>query len=197
MAKKGEITYQDDRIGPVRLCKSGRARRISIRVHPVKGVSVTVPRWIPYAAALLFFKTKRDWVRATMERQKKRLAAIPEGSAKLPSKEETEALRARARTELPARLAVLAEQHGFQYNRVIIKNNSSNWGSCSVRGNINLNLRLVTLPDRLRDYVMLHELCHLRYMNHGPEFHALLEEVCPGHRALQRELHLVYCLINS
>ena len=99
-----------------------------------------------------------------------------------------EALRTQAKQELPPRLAALAAQHGFVYKKVFIKNNISNWGSCSSLGNINLNLRLVTLPPELSDYVMLHELCHLKYMNHGPQFHALLESVCPGHRALAREL---------
>ena len=99
-----------------------------------------------------------------------------------------EQLRAQAKKELPPRLAELAAQHGFKYNKVFIKNNISNWGSCSSLGNINLNLRLVELPSELQDYVMLHELCHLRYLNHGREFHALLESVCPGHRALAREL---------
>ena len=97
-------------------------------------------------------------------------------------------MRAQAKQELPPRLAELAAIHGFKFNKVFIKNNVSNWGSCSSLGNINLNLRLVTLPDHLRDYVMLHELCHLKYMNHGPKFHALLETVCPGHRLLAREL---------
>lgn len=72
----------------------------------------------------------------------------------------------------------------FELNR----DNVSNWGSCSSKGNINQNLRLVTLPAELRDYVMLCELCHLKQMNHGPEFHALLESVCPGHRELQRRM---------
>ena len=101
---------------------------------------------------------------------------------------EVEALRVRAKAELPPRLRTLAAQHGFIYNKVFIKNNVSNWGSCSSLGNINLNLRLVALPAHLADYVMLHELCHLRYMNHGKPFHALLESVCPGHRALEKEL---------
>lgn len=101
---------------------------------------------------------------------------------------EVEQLRAQAKVILPPRLKELADEHGFTYNRVTIKNNISNWGSCSVRGNINLNLRLVTLPQPLQDYVMLHELCHLREMNHGPKFHALLESLCPDHRKLEKEL---------
>ena len=101
---------------------------------------------------------------------------------------EVERMRAQAKAELPPRLAALAAQHGFQYKRVFIKNNRTNWGSCSSLGNINLNLRLVTLPQELQDYVMLHELCHLKYLNHSPQFHALLESVCPGHRALEKQI---------
>ena len=101
---------------------------------------------------------------------------------------EVERLRAQAKAALPPRLAELAALHGFTYNQVRIKHNHSNWGSCSELGNINLNLNLMRLPEHLRDYVMLHELCHLRYMNHGPEFHALLESVCPDHRSLAKEL---------
>ena len=101
---------------------------------------------------------------------------------------EVERMRAQAKAELPPRLAALAAQHGFQYKRVFIKNNRGNWGSCSSLGNINLNLRLVSLPQELQDYVMLHELCHLKYLNHSPQFHALLESVCPGHRALEKQI---------
>lgn len=101
---------------------------------------------------------------------------------------EVERMRAQAKAELPPRLAALAARHGFQYKRVFIKNNRSNWGSCSSLGNINLNLRLVSLPQELQDYVMLHELCHLKYLNHSPQFHALLESVCPGHRALEKQI---------
>ena len=105
-----------------------------------------------------------------------------------PADARVEQLRKEAKATLPPRLAALAAQHGFVYNKVFIKNNVSNWGSCSSLKNINLNLRLVTLPQELQDYVMLHELCHLKYLNHGKEFHALLESVCPGHRALARQM---------
>ncbi len=107
---------------------------------------------------------------------------------KAPAGAQVEKLRAQAKEALPPRLAQLAAQHGFTYNKVFIKNNVSNWGSCSSKGNINLNLRLVGLPQELQDYVMLHELCHLKYLNHGKEFHALLESVCPGHRELARQM---------
>ena len=102
--------------------------------------------------------------------------------------EEIEELRRVAKEVLPKRLRELAERYSFEYNSVRVKHNSSNWGSCSRKGNINLNLNLVRLPDELRDYVILHELCHLRHPNHGPQFHALLESLCPGHLARQRAL---------
>ena len=183
MPENSEIIYQDEQIGPVRLCKSVRARRISVRVHPIKGVSVTVPRFLPFAAGMVFFRSRRDWVLAVLERQ--RAQGV---SRETLSEGEIEAMRAQAKRELPPRLAELAALHGFTYNKVFIKNNASNWGSCSAKGNINLNLRLVAVAPRLRDYVILHELCHLRHPNHGPGFHALLEQVCPGHRALRKEL---------
>lgn len=111
-------------------------------------------------------------------RAKRKLAETPEVAG----------LRKQAKAYLPGRLAELAAQHGFSYNQVRIKHNASNWGSCSAKKNINLNLNLMRLPEELQDYVMLHELCHLKYMNHGKEFHALLESVCPNHKALRRQL---------
>lgn len=111
-------------------------------------------------------------------RAKRKLAETPEVAE----------LRRQAKAYLPGRLAELAAQHGFSYNQVRIKHNVSNWGSCSAKKNINLNLNLMRLPEELQDYVMLHELCHLKYMNHGKEFHALLESVCPDHKTLRTRL---------
>lgn len=101
----------------------------------------------------------------------------------MPETPEVARLRAEAKAYLPQRLRTLAAGNGFTVNQIRIKHNVSNWGSCSSKGNINLNLNLMRLPEKLRDYVMIHELCHLRFLNHGPEFHALLESLCPDHRA--------------
>jgi len=117
-------------------------------------------------------------VRIVYRRRRRKLAETPEVAE----------LRAAAKAYLPGRLRELAAEHGFTVNQVRIKHNVSNWGSCSSKGNVNLNLNLMRLPAELQDYVMLHELCHLRYLNHGPEFHALLESLCPNHRELRRQL---------
>ena len=146
---------------------------MSVRVHPVRGVTVTVPYLVPYSAGIRFLLSKKKWVLSVMARQK---AAF--GTAAPVSPEQTETLRCEAREYLPRRLAALASRYGFEYNRLAIKDNRSNWGSCSSKNNINLNLRLMLVPEHLRDYVMLHELCHLRYHDHGPAFHALLERLC-------------------
>lgn len=167
-------TYNDPEIGPVRLVKSARARRISIRVHPLKGVTVTVPRFCNYDAGLQVFVQHRGWVLKTLEKQKSLRETAAAAAA---DPERIEAMRKEAKELLPRRLSELAERYGFSHGRVFIKHNSSNWGSCSARGNINLNLNLVRLPQPLRDHVILHELCHLRHPNHGPEFHALLERL--------------------
>lgn len=165
--------YADPQIGDVLFVKRKGLRRMSLRVHPVKGVSVSVPYIVPYAAAMAFFRLKRDWVIQTIARQKEKYADVPKAD---PS--QIESMRRQAKAELPARLAELAATYGFAYNKVTIKHNSTNWGSCSARNNINLNLNIVRLPSILRDYILLHELCHLRHHDHGQAFHLLLEHVC-------------------
>ena len=122
---------------------------------------------------MAFFRLKRDWVIQTIKRQQERYKDVPKADSR-----QIEAMRSQARVELPVRLAQLAERYGFSYNRVTIKHNSTNWGSCSARNNINLNLNIVRLPAPLRDYVLLHELCHLRHHDHGQAFHLLLEHIC-------------------
>lgn len=176
MARQEGKIIVDPEIGEVVFRKSLRSRSISIRVHPMKGVSVSVPYIVPYAAARLFFDARRQWIIDTMARQREKYRDIPQASP-----EEVETLRLQARKELPERLAVLAERYGFSYNRVAIKHNATNWGSCSSKGNINLNLSILRLPDILRDYVLLHELCHLRHQDHGHSFHLLLEHVLTDH----------------
>ena len=89
-----------------------------------------------------------------------------------------EVLREEAKILLPQKLSYFSDQYGFHFHKVTIKHNSSNWGSCSRAGNIDLNLNLIRLPEPLCDYVLLHELCHLKEPNHGPRFHALLERLC-------------------
>ena len=90
-----------------------------------------------------------------------------------------------AKVELPARAWELAAQTRMNVTRVSVRNQRSRWGSCTAAGAVSLNWRLIMAPEPVRDYIILHELMHLREMNHSPRFWACVEEVCPGWRAAE------------
>jgi len=100
----------------------------------------------------------------------------------------TEVMRQEAKVFLPLRIRELAEKHNFGYEKIFVKHVKSRWGSCSSNNNINLNVHLMRLPDRLIDYILLHELAHTVEKNHGKSFWLLLEKVCPGSKTLDKEL---------
>lgn len=180
-------------IGNVLMSKRRGARTLRISVSLRRGVVVSVPWIVPFAVAERFLLSKRQWVEKALDRQKRQIqgaeasgliAAVPSDPTAL------ERMRETAREALVPKLLKASEEYGFGFHgRVAIKNNTSNWGSCSSKGNINLNMRLILLPEHLQDYVILHELCHLRHQNHGPAFHALLDRLLNGReRAFADEL---------
>ena len=93
-----------------------------------------------------------------------------------------DAMREEAMVELPLRLREIGTGMGLGPKRITIRNQRTRWGSCSAKGTISLNWRLVQVPDLARDYVLLHELCHLRHLNHSPAFWAMVRHFCPQHR---------------
>ncbi|MEX2575699.1 MAG: SprT family zinc-dependent metalloprotease, partial [Halofilum sp. (in: g-proteobacteria)] len=97
-------------------------------------------------------------------------------------------LKRRAREFLPQRLSVLASQHGLEYRRVAVRGQRTRWGSCSGRGTISLNYKLLFLPPALVDHVLLHELAHTRHLNHSPRFWRLLARLDPNWRHHHAEL---------
>ena len=139
-------------------------------------------------------RTKVQWIRNVLQKQalrqqhaeaEGRTAGVPDDPAAL------ERMREEARAVLAPKLREAAAKYGFPFKgRMAVKNNVSNWGSCSSKGNINLNIRLILLPEHLQDYVILHELCHLRYPDHGPQFHAMLDSLLGEQEdRLRRELN--------
>ncbi len=97
-------------------------------------------------------------------------------------------LRQLATRELPLRVLELAARHGLTVRRITVRSQKSRWGSCSRRGTISLNWRLIQTPAFVSDYICLHELMHLRQMNHSPGFWREMERVCPDHPMAERWL---------
>jgi len=98
------------------------------------------------------------------------------------------ALRKEAKSYLPRRLSFLAEEHGFSFARSKITHSSSRWGSCSSSGTISLNIGMMNLPFELIDYVIIHELCHTRHMNHSTKFWDEVYKFDPQYKMHRNEL---------
>ena len=98
------------------------------------------------------------------------------------------ALRETARALVLSRIPELNRPYGFAVGRIAIRDTVSRWGSCSAKGNLNFSYKLALLPQRLADYVIVHELCHLGEFNHSPRFWALVERTVPDYKMLRKEL---------
>lgn len=96
-----------------------------------------------------------------------------------------------ARQVIGTELAALASQHGFIYKRVAIRDTKRSWGSCSAHGNLNFSYKLLFVPDCIREYVIVHELCHLRHLHHRAEFWAEVAPLMPDYDKRRRELRVI------
>lgn len=146
-----------------------RARRYLLRLDHEGRVRVTIPRGGSRREADAFARRHAEWI----ARQRARL----ERASYTPAQRDH--FRAQAGMVLPARLRQLAEIHGLDVERISIRNQRARWGSCGKDGHICLNWRLMLMPDAVRDYVLIHELMHLRRMDHSPAFWRLVESACP------------------
>ena len=178
-------------IGKVLLQRSRRAKHICLSVRPFKGIRVAVPYGVPFSKAHTFAKRKADWIR----RQLRKTNRIEKQAVALTQLSPID--RSAARNLLIDRLQHLAQQHGFTYNKVYIRNQKTRWGSCSDQNNISLNVNLVRLSDELIDYTILHELVHTREKNHGERFWRRLDELVGDAKALNRELQQYQALLLS
>ena len=177
------FTIEVPEIGPVLMAPSRRAGRLILSIRPFKGIRLAIPVGISRQQATTFLEAKLPWLQAHLPRIKEMEAELTAQAEQWPAID-----RKQAQIKLSERLAELAHQHGFAYNRVTIRNQKSRWGSCSATNNISLNMKLMVLPDELRDYVLLHELLHTRIKNHGPAFWAELELLVSGARGKRQRL---------
>ena len=169
---------EDKDLGTVVLRKYIRSRNYTIRLKQGK-VCISLPCSGTYQKALgLLEKYRSDLI----VKQKQYIPSVE-------SLCDETLLRKKAHDYLPLRLKLLAEQYHFTYNILKINKSRGRWGSCSNKKNINLSFYLMTLPLHLIDYVLLHELCHTKEMNHGVRFWALLDDITGGKaKELSREL---------
>jgi len=161
-----------------------RARRYLIRVRIDGSVRVTIPSRGSKREAAAFYEQQRAWV----EGQQRRVAAVRERLPRALAPEEQRALRTKAHRELPPRLLELAKEVGVVVRKISVRDQRHRWGSCSPSGLICLNWRLITMPQWVSDYVLYHELMHLKQMDHSPAFWQLVAQVCPNYQNARRWL---------
>lgn len=162
----------------VKIIKSKR-KTISLQIKPDSTIEMKVPMQITNAQIQEFLDKKSDWIekhlQAIQERQHQML------HIKRLTMEEIHELADQALEVIPKRVAYFAEIAGVTYGRITIRNQKSRWGSCSTKGNLNFNCLLMLAPTDVLDYVVVHELCHRKEMNHSPKFWTEVRKVLPDY----------------
>lgn len=149
-----------------------RRKTIALQITPDGRLVVRCPQGMSQRAVQEFVESKRSWVRKHLTTPR------PQPF----SAEEVAALAEQARTLIPERAAFFAPRVGVSYGRITIRSQRTRWGSCSSKGNLNFNCLLMLAPREVLDYVVVHELCHRKHMNHSADFWAEVERICPDYR---------------
>jgi len=157
---------------PILFVRRRHARRYVLRVGADGAVRVTIPRGGSRREADAFVYRHREWI--ARQRSRVRPPALPAA--------QRAELRERAAAQLPDRLRTMAARLGLQVARISIGDQRTRWGSCGRNGHITLNWRLLLMPDWVADYVLVHELMHLRRLDHSPAYWALVEAAYPRFR---------------
>ncbi len=165
-------------INSVKVIRS-RRKTVSVEVTRELEVVVRAPMALPEAEICRFLAQKADWIEKARERMRHRLTAAEAQPSFPPS--ELRTLAERMAREFPPRVAAWAARLGVRYGRITVRAQHTRWGSCSSKGNLNFNCLLMLCPEEVQDYVIVHELCHRREMNHSPRFWALVESVLPDY----------------
>ncbi len=180
----GSIMIKIEGVGPILFEKTKRrARNLNISITPSKPVRVSVPSRVSFEKAKEVVQAKLSWIRKHSDRMKR---LEEDHSSKLI--DVSHMSYAEKKCRLIKRVAELAKQYAFTYNKILIRNQRTRWGSCSSRNNISLNIKLAQLPGRLIDYIILHELLHTRIKSHSRNFWAELSRLTGDARALSAEV---------
>ena len=159
-----------------------RRKTVGIRVTDDGEVLVRAPLRVSMAEIRRILEGKRDWIEKALAKVRDR-ETVP----KLTDAEIRE-LAARAKKKIPPLVLAWADVVGVTYGRITIRCQKTRWGSCSSKGNLNFNCLLMLCPENVLDYVIVHELCHRKELNHSARFKAEVERVLPGYREPMRWL---------
>ncbi|MCI5857331.1 MAG: M48 family metallopeptidase [Agathobacter sp.] len=165
----------------VNIIRSNR-KTIAIQVNPDCTVTVRAPKRIATRDIEQFVHEKEPWIRKHLAQMKERQAQNPPMEPQALTKEVLEELTARAKEYIPDRVAYFAKIVGVDYGRITIRHQKTRWGSCSSKGNLNFNCLLMRMPPEVIDYVVVHELCHRKEMNHSKAFWHEVEKVLPDYK---------------
>ena len=157
-------------------------RTVAVEITRDRRVVVRVPLRMKDRDIERFLELKSPWIESHLAR--------PVATQPPLTEEEKAVLMAAAREDIPRRVAQFAPQVGVSVGRITIRCQHTRWGSCSSKGNLNFNCLLMLCPEWVRDYVVIHELCHRREMNHSPRFWALVAVNCPDYAAARRWLRI-------
>ena len=155
-------------------------RTVAVEITRDRRVLIRAPLGMKEADIARFLELKSSWIESHLSRP---VTTQPPLTA-----EEKAALVAAALGDIPRRVEKFAPQVGVCVGRITIRCQHTRWGSCSSKGNLNFNCLLMLCPDWVRDYVVVHELCHRREMNHSPRFWAQVAANCPNYAAARRWL---------
>ena len=169
---------------PYLVRNTARKMRISMRIDEQGSLVVSKSPWISVRSLEEVLRKNLGWIRDKLQQQ----SAKPKKILGHCSVRDFLAQKEITRKLVDTRLRYFNEFYNFKIGKVYIRNQKSRWGSCSGRGNLSFNYKLALVPPELADYVIVHELCHLSEMNHGPKFWQLVGETVPDYKARRREL---------
>lgn len=163
-------------------------KTVAIQVNTDLTVTVRVPRYTSRKDIERIIREKEPWIRKHLEQLRVQQESYEAAEIPYLTAEEIESLADKARKYIPERVAYFAEHMGVTYGRITIRNQKTRWGSCSGKGNLNFNCLLMLTPPEIIDYVVVHELCHRKEMNHSKAFWNEVEKVLPNYRECVRWL---------
>ena len=159
-----------------------RRKTIAIQVNSDLSVTVRAPYGVTEKYIEEFLNKNEAWISKRMNEIKVKRKSVESGNVENVTLDKIKILADRALEIIPARVEYFARIIGVTYGNITIRNQKTRWGSCSSKGNLNFNCLLMLAPPEVLDYVVVHELCHRKQMNHSKAFWTEVEKVFPDYK---------------